>query len=82
VTRYRPDAGLPPPEVEATLRLEVFHTLPSDGESVQRSVLEGRPVLPGSKYARSVAALAERLAGGSTSRKPAPRRGLLSGLLR
>ncbi len=82
LARYRPDGGLPQQEVETALRQEVFHVLPSDYETVQRSLLEGKPAVAGSKYARSVAALAARLAGENGSRSKAPQGGLLGGLLR
>lgn len=69
VSRYRPGVGLPQREVETALGLEVFHVLPSDSESVERSLLEGKAALPGSKYAKGVAQLSEKLAGQERTRK-------------
>lgn len=82
LARYRSDTGLRQQEVETAVRQEVFHVLPSDPESVQKSLLEGKPVAEGSRYARAVAALAERLVGEKASRNQAPLGGLLSGLFR
>ncbi len=78
VDRHRPDVGLSQPEVETALRGEVFHVLPSDYDSVQKSLLEGRPVLAGSKLGKSLATLAQRLAGPSETKKQKP--AWLSGL--
>jgi Flp pilus assembly CpaE family ATPase len=79
VDRYRPDMGLPQPQLETALHGEVFQVLPSDTDSVHKALLEGRPVLPTSRFGKSVAALVERLAGQDPSR----RRTLLpSGLLK
>jgi len=69
MSRYRPDAGLPRQEVEAALRLEVFHVLPNDDECIRKSLMEGKPASQGSRYARGVVQLAERLAGQNASRK-------------
>lgn len=63
VDRYRPDAGLPQQELETALHSEIFHLLPSDSDSIQKALLEGKPVLSGSKFGKSVTALSERLAG-------------------
>jgi pilus assembly protein CpaE len=82
LARYRPDAGLPQPEVETAVRQEVFHVLPSDPESIHKSLLEGKPAAEGSRYARSVAALAARLGGEKGPARKAALGGLLSGLLR
>jgi pilus assembly protein CpaE len=78
LSRYRPDVGLPPREVETALRLKVFHVLANDSEAVQKSLLEGKPALAGSKYGKGVAQLSERLAGQDTSKKR-PWRGGSSG---
>lgn len=82
LTRFRPDAGLPQSEIETALGQEVFHVLPSDEDNVQRSLLEGKPLLAGSKYAKSVAALARRLAGEKAPTEKSVLGGLLSGSAR
>jgi len=78
VSRYRHDAGLPRQAIETATGSEVFHMLPSDHEAIQKSLLEGKPALPGSKYAKGVAQLSEKLAG----QNPSGKKPLLGGLFR
>lgn len=78
VDRFQPDVGLGRQEVQAALHCQVSHLLPNDYESIQKALLDGKPVLPGSKYGKSVAALAEALAGQEPAKK---RSSLFSGLL-
>jgi Flp pilus assembly CpaE family ATPase len=63
VNRYNPDVGLNQEAIETALHWEVFHLIPSDYESVQRALVEGKPILPGSIFGKNIAILAERLAG-------------------
>jgi pilus assembly protein CpaE len=77
VNRYRSDHGLAEGEIQTALRSQVFHMLPSDSESIQRALLDGKPALPTGKFGKSLAALAERLAGPSRPKKSS---GLFSGL--
>ncbi|MEO7650103.1 MAG: hypothetical protein ABIZ80_06520 [Bryobacteraceae bacterium] len=77
VNRFNPDAGLGREAIEMALHLDVFHQLPSDHESVQRSLLEGKPVPATSALGRSIAAMTDRLTGRQTQAK---RQSLLSGL--
>lgn len=69
ISRYRPETGMARQEVETALRLEVFHILPGDDECIRRSLLEGKPAAQGSKYAKAVAQLSERLARPETPPK-------------
>ena len=78
VTRYTPSTGLKREDVETALKLSPYALLSNDYEAVQRGVLEGEPVPPGSHFGRSVRELGERLLG---SGKAAKKRGSLFGLL-
>lgn len=79
VTRYTPATGLKSEDVETALHLPPFALLSNDYEVLQNAVLEGRPAPLGSRFARSVHDLAERLQGKSAApRKPVARRGWLS----
>ena len=77
VNRYRPDLGLAQEQIQTALHTQVFHVLPSDHESIQRALLDGKPAQPAGKFGKSLAALAERLGGSSPPKKNAP---LFSGL--
>ncbi len=84
VNRYSKTAGLGTDVLETSLQKGLFMTLPSDPESIQRSVIEAKPVVAGSAFAKGVLALADALAGPKQAvpeKKPAPKSGALSGLL-
>jgi len=78
VNRYTPATGLKRDEVETALKLEPFALLANEYDLVQEAVLEGRPVAPGSRFGRSIHALANRLLGRTA---PARRRPAWFGLL-
>jgi len=85
VNRYSKDVGLSKELVETALHMEVFHTLPSDYDAIQKAVIEGKPSPPNSAFGKSVAALAEQLcpAGHApeAQKKKAPGLGSLFGSL-
>ncbi|MBZ5579006.1 MAG: hypothetical protein LAP40_20790 [Acidobacteriia bacterium] len=78
VTRYTPATGLKREDVETALKLAPYALLSNDYDAVQRGVLEGKPVAPGSHYGRSIHLLAERLLGTENAPK---KRTSLFGLL-
>lgn len=63
VNRYKEDNGLSRQAIETALKVEVFHVLPNDYEGVQKAVLDGKMVQPGSKFGRAIIELCERLTG-------------------
>jgi len=63
INRYAPERGLPAESIETALGCPVFHTLPGDYETLQKALMDGKPAPPGSRFGKSVAALAERLNG-------------------
>jgi len=75
VNRYNTEIGLSSEAIEAALDLKIFQHLPSDFESVQRALIEGKAIPASTKVGRSIAELAERLTG----RTSAPRKHSLFG---
>lgn len=67
LNRYNPEAGLTQEAIETALHIDVAHVLPSDYEAVQKALVEGKAVAPGTPFSKSLQALAEVLAG-----KPRP----------
>jgi Flp pilus assembly CpaE family ATPase len=63
VNRYNRDLGLSKEMIETALKTEVFHLCPSDYESINRSLIEGKLIGNGSAFGKSLIALADKLAG-------------------
>ncbi len=78
VNRYHRDVGLSREVIGTALHTEVFEILPSDYESVQKSLLEGRPVASNTPFGKAIVQLTERLGGQSSSvvKKSSPLGGL------
>lgn len=69
VNRYQPDLGLSREVIGTALHTEVFDTIPSDYEAIQKALMEGKPVLPSTGVGKGIAQLAERL-GGPAEKSP------------
>ena len=79
VNRYNTDIGLSSESIETAFDLKVFQHLPSDFESVQRALMEGKFIPSSTKVGKSIAELAEKLTGRtSTPRKHSLFGGLFS----
>lgn len=63
VNRYSAERGLPMDAIQEALECPVFHTLPNDYESLQKAVMEGKPAPAGSRFAKAMVELAEKLEG-------------------
>jgi pilus assembly protein CpaE len=63
VNRYNTEIGLSSEAIETALDLKVFQRLPSDYESVQKALMEGKSIPPGTKVGKSIAELAQKLTG-------------------
>ncbi len=63
INRYDQHVGLSKEAIANALNADVYHVLPSDHASIQKSMLEGKAVLPACSFGKSVTALAEKLAG-------------------
>lgn len=79
VNRFSQDFGLSQEVIEAALHTEVYHTIPSDYESINRSLVEGRAVSGATAVGRSIQSLVEKLTG-KTIRPESPRTSSLSNL--
>ena len=79
VNRYLRDVGLSREVIGTALHTEVFETLASDYDTVQRSMLDGKPIPTSSSLGKGVAQLVERLGGKqqSSSKKASSLSGLL-----
>jgi pilus assembly protein CpaE len=70
VNRYDKEIGLSREAIGEALHTDVFHVIPSDYESVQKALLEGKPFTASSKVGKAFATLGDRLTG---KPKPAPK---------
>ena len=81
VNRYQQDVGLNRDVIGTALHTEMYESLPSDYEAVQKALMEGKAVQTATPLGKGLAQLAARLAG--PSEKPAVQKkaGGLTGLL-
>lgn len=63
VNRYSAEVGLNQEAIETALHFDVFHVVPSDYDSVQAALVEGKPIPNSTPIGKSLAQLADRLAG-------------------
>ena len=63
LNRYDEEIGLNRDVVASALHAEVAEVIPSDYESVQDALIDGRPVAPATKVGKSLSALAAALGG-------------------
>lgn len=80
VNRYLRDVGLSREVIGTALHTEVFDSLPSDYESVQKALMDGKPIPPSTPFGKSILSLADRLGGRAESIKKASSLGGLFGL--
>ncbi|MGI8743813.1 MAG: AAA family ATPase [Bryobacteraceae bacterium] len=79
VNRYQRDVGLSEEVIGTALNTDIYHFLPSDYEGVQKALMEGKSIPPSSNLGKSLAKLADRMAGREESaRKSTSFAGLLS----
>ncbi len=71
VNRFNTDVGLSRQVIETALHSEVFHVLPSEYDVIHHSLVEGKPVAPGSGFAKQLSGLAEKLVGTDGTPEPA-----------
>jgi len=86
VNRYSTEVGLNQEAIETALHSDVFHVIPSDYDAVQAALVEGRPLGASTPIGKSLAQLADRLAGkrstaSDASKKKSSIGSLFSGLL-
>ena len=69
VTRYTSATGLHRDDVERALRLAPYALLSNDYDAIQKGVLEGKPVPPGTHYGRSIQEVTAHLLGRTKDHK-------------
>ncbi len=79
VNRYDKDVGLSRDVIGTALQTDIYHVIPSDYESVQKSLLEGKPVPPATSLGKSFTQIGDRLTG--KKKEPAKSGSSLSSLL-
>lgn len=80
VNRYQEDIGLSRDVIGTALHTEVFETIPSDYDAIQKALMDGKPALPSTAFGKGILQLAERL-GGPKERAVKPVGTGISGLL-
>lgn len=65
INRFSENVGLSEDMIQMALETPVYHVVPSDFDSVQRALLEGKPIPAPTNFGKSVSALAEKLMGKS-----------------
>lgn len=84
VNRYDENVGLSQDMIEMALRMEVRQVIPSDFESVQRALLDGKHVSGSTPFGKSLLALAESIFGKQEAAKSSKSSfsGMFSGLFK
>ncbi len=80
VNRYLRDVGLSREVIGTALHTEVFDSLPSDYEAVQKSLMDGKPIPLGTPFGKAIMQLADKLGGRSEGIKKTSSLGGLLGL--
>jgi pilus assembly protein CpaE len=81
VNRFNRDFGLNRDVIEAALHADVLEVIPSDYDSIQKALVDGKPIAASSPVGKSLAALASALSGKEAVEPAAPKTSGLSSLL-
>jgi pilus assembly protein CpaE len=63
INRYRRDVGLTREEIESVIQTEILSVIPSDYQTMQKALMDGKPAPPASSFGKSLRDLAARLDG-------------------
>ncbi len=80
VNRFNKEAGLSKEMIEMALHTDVYHSVPSDYENVQRALLEGKVIPVTTTFGKSVFALSQALLGKTGKESEAPKKSAASGV--
>ena len=80
INRYLQDVGLNREVIGTALHTDVFDTLPSDYESIQKALLDGKPIPTSTPFGKGMVKLVERLGGKTEDKKKSSGLGSLLGL--
>ena len=81
VNRYLRDVGLSREVIATALHTEVYDILTSDYETVQKSLMDGKPAPSSTTFGRSIMQLADKLSGGTGTPQNKKKSSSLGGLL-
>ena len=81
INRFNKEAGLTKEMIEMALHTDVYHLVPSDYETVQRALLDGKVIPTSTAFGKSALALSQALLG-KTGKEPdvAPKKSAASGV--
>ncbi|HUS06069.1 MAG TPA: AAA family ATPase [Bryobacteraceae bacterium] len=85
LNRYDADMGLTPAMIASALQADIFQVIPADPETVQKSLMDGRPIAASSVFGKNVAGILRQTApqsqpGTATNGKKLNSRGGLLGM--
>ncbi|HEU0119798.1 MAG TPA: hypothetical protein VFQ91_04675 [Bryobacteraceae bacterium] len=63
INRFNRDVGLTKEMIETALQSDIYQIIPSDYESVQRALLDGKSIQPSSAIGKAVSQMADRILG-------------------
>jgi pilus assembly protein CpaE len=81
VNRYLRDVGLSREVIATALHTEVYDIFPSDYDTVQRSLMDGKPAPSSTMFGKSIMQLADKLSGGTGTIQTKKKSSSLGGLL-
>lgn len=82
VNRFTKEAGITEDVIGTALNMDVYQTIPSDAESVNRALIDGKAIPTASAFGKSLTQLASRLTGKPAAPVPAGKKANgLSGFL-
>lgn len=63
INRFNRDVGLTKEMIETALQSDIYQLIPSDYESVQRALLDGKSIQPSSTIGKTIGQMADRILG-------------------
>lgn len=72
INRFNKEAGLTKEMIEMALHTDVYHLLPSDYETVQRALLDGKVIPTSTPFGKSALALSQNLLGKTGKEQDSP----------
>ena len=80
INRFNKEAGLSKEMIEMALHTDVYHSVPSDYENVQRALLDGKVIPATTAFGKSVFALSQALIGKTGKELETPKKSAASGV--
>lgn len=80
INRFNKDVGLTAEMIEKALQTDVHQLIPSDYESVQRALLDGKPIQTGSAVGKQLLQMSQKILGKDPEKKKPEKSSSTSGL--